>query len=174
MHARRTLPLIALAIVGFGCQPSGPNTSTPADLQANKLPPPPPATAGDAQATSDEEATIIDAYRAAHAGRDVEGMLKLYWLEGVSQETLEAVRENIGAELRYPIKAIKIEPTPPGQAAFREEGSIRWRDSLPPVAVLTVDFDISGAAPGELATSQVRLGAGRKGARLYLTATGRE
>jgi hypothetical protein len=123
-----------------------------------------------ASAASTEEEDLISAFRAAHASRDVEAMLRLYWLGGVSEEMREVVRENIGAQMRHPIKAIKLEPAPPGKPAVREEGGVRWRDSLETVALLVVDFDISRAGPGEWATQQAQLAVGRKASRLYFTA----
>jgi hypothetical protein len=126
------------------------------------------------EASADEAEILISAYRAAHASRDVEAMLRLYWLGGVSDEMRQVVHENIGAEMRHPIKAMKMGPAPPGKPAVREEGGTGWRDSLETVAVLVVDYDISRAAPGEWATQQAELAVGRKGGKLYFTAVVQE
>jgi hypothetical protein len=173
MATNRTI-LLALTAALAGCQP--PPAATRSTGGTSAAPPPPPGAADSSSGNvtaADEEAALISAYRAAHASRDVDAMLKLYWLEGVTQEMREVARENIAAEMRHPIKAMKFGP-PPAGPLVRDEGGSRWRDSLPPVAVLTVDFDVSRKAPGEWAVEQAELAVGRKGSKLYFTATVQE
>jgi hypothetical protein len=159
---------LALAVVACGCQPPASKPVGSSAGQSSLAPPPPGVAASDGLA-AEEEAALIAAYRAAHASQDVDAMLKMYWLGGVSDDMRQVVRENIEAEMRHPIKAIRFGP-PPDQPAVREEGGIRWRNSLPTVAILTVDYDVARAAPGEWATQQAELAVGRKGGKLYFTA----
>lgn len=173
-ESRMALFLAMMAVTG-GCQPPAPTAGSSASSQTSIAPPPPPPGASGATATTaDQETAVVSAYRAAHASQSVDRMLKLYCLDGVSQEMREVVRENIGAELRHPIAAMKFETVPAGKFGPTEEGGIRWRPSLDIVAVLTVDFDVSRAAPGEYATKQAQLAVGKKGSKYYFAAPVRE
>jgi hypothetical protein len=166
--------LAALAV--GGCEPS---SSAPAGAGATSppsatAPPPPPGASGNATDASDPQAALVSAYRAAHARQDVEAILKLYWLSGASDDTRAVTRENVEHELDHPIADIQIAPVPPGQPAVREEGGVRWRETLPVVALMTVNYDTSRKQAGEFAVGQAVFAVGIKSDRCYFTVPVRE
>jgi|GEM_PF-2600342 hypothetical protein len=168
---RRTVVLASALVIAVGCAPS----NRPA---ANPKSAPSAATAGvesaPAQSPGSPEAALVEAYKAAHASQNVESMLKLYWFGSADDEMRQTIRENVEAELRSPLKDIKIEPVAPGSYGPTVEGGIHWRPSLEVVAVLTANFDTSRAPPGELATQQIKLAIGRRGGKCYFTVPLRE
>jgi hypothetical protein len=110
------------------------------------------STAGSAnQSTSvasnaDPGKELVAAFRRASEQKDLEAMLKLYCWDGVDAEMRETVRGNVEGELRQPVTELEIVPADPAQHGPRVEGGIRWRPSLPVVAVLKAKY--AKAPPG--------------------------
>lgn len=173
MNDRHLIALTLGLVLVTGCQPSPAGVSTgPA---ASQGPPPPPGTASAAPAPANNAAdALLAAYEAAHASRDVEAMLKLYWFGNADAEMQQTVRENVEAELRYPLTEIKIDAVAPGKYGPTVEGGIHWRPSLEVVALLTARFDTSKAPPGELATQEIQITIGKRGSTYYFTVPLRE
>jgi hypothetical protein len=169
--SRRTCVLAAALVTAVGCAPSNRPAANPKSAPAA-------ATAGVESASAESpggpETAMVEAYKAAHASQNVESMLKLYWFGSADDEMRQTIRENVEAELRSPLKDIKIDPVAPGSHGPRVEGGIRWRPSLEVVALLTANFDTSRAPPGELATQQIKLTVGRRGGKCYFTVPLRE
>ena len=165
MNRPQLAALVWCVLVLSGCEPPA-NSSAP---QGAGGPPAPPGQAA-AVSSSDEAAqkALVDAYRAAHTKKDVEAMLRLYCFDGVADDMRQVIRENVEAELRYPITSAAIESVAPGTHGPTVEGGVHWRPSLEVVALLTVNFDTSRAAPVEYSTQQVKLTVGKKrGACLF-------
>ena len=173
MNRHKLAAICLCVLVSSGCEPPA-NSPAPQGITTTAPPPPPLGQSAAGTPAEDAHAALVAAYRAAHAKKDVAAMLKLYCFDGVSEEMRETIRENVEAELRYPIASLSIDPVAPGSHGPRVEGGVRWRPSLEVVALLTVNFDTSRAAPGELATQQVRLTIGQKDGASYFTAPVRD
>jgi len=160
--------LLVVVVAAPGCQPSVPPAANSGSPTV-----PPAATTGvvsaEPQEVSDPQARLVAAYKAAHASKDVEAMLKLYWFGSADAEMQQTIRENVEAELRCPLTDIKIEPVEPGKYGPTIEGGIHWRPSLEVVALLTANFDTSRAPVGGYHTQQVKLAVGRRGSKYYFT-----
>jgi len=178
MSSQRLVFAAALLVATGGClseQPPAGVETVPAGTEPLIPPGAPTGTAAVEPASpSSAERALINAYRAAHASQDVDAMLKLYWYGSADDEMRLTIRENVEAELRCPLKDIKIEPVAPGTHGPTVEGGIHWRPSLDVVALLTANFDTSRAPPGELATQQIKITVGRRGGRCYCTVPLRE
>ncbi len=127
----------------------------------------------------DPESQLVAAYKAAHANKDVEAMLKLYWFgdpfSGQADDEMRlTIRENVVAEMRCPLVDIKIEPADPGEHGPRVEGGVRWRPSLEVTAMVTANFDTSAKPVGGYYTERLRHGAGRRGGQCYFVVPIRE
>ena len=169
---RRDLGAVCLCILVIsGCEPPA---NAPAPQGITTTAPPPPGLSAAGTPAEDAHAALVAAYRAAHVKKDVGAMLKLYCFDGVSEEMRETIRENVEAELRYPIESLSIAAIAPRSHGPTVEGGVHWRPSLEVVALLTVNFDTSRAPPGQLATQQVRLTVGTKGGANSFTAPVRE
>jgi hypothetical protein len=125
------------------------------------------------------EAQLVEAYKAAHAKKDVEAMLALYWfgdsLSGQADDEMrQTIRENVVAEMRCPLVDIKIEPVDPALHGPREEGGIRWRPSLEVTSLLTANFDTSAQPAGGYYTERISTRVGRRGERCYFAVPIRE
>jgi hypothetical protein len=159
-----------------GCQPPPAVNVT----SSGQGPPPPPGTVAPAAVSEatvpagDKSAALLAAYRAAHANRDVDALLKMYWFDNADQEMRQTIRENAESELRCPLVSAEFAPAVPGEHGPRTEGGIRWRPSLEVVALLTAKFDTSRAPVGGFYTEQVQLTVGERGGRYYFTVPLRE
>jgi len=173
MLNQRLLFMVALLLALAGCvseQPPAGVEIAPSGAEPPNPPAAPALAAGvESASPSNAESALVDAYRDAHAKQDVEAMLKFYWFGSADEEMRLTIRENVEAELRSPLRDIKIEPVAPGTHGPTVEGGIHWRPSLEVVALLTANFDTSRAPPGELATQQIKITVGRRGGRCYLT-----
>jgi hypothetical protein len=119
-------------------------------------------------------AALIAAYKRAHANKDVEAMLSLYWFSTADEEMRQTIRENVVAAMRCPLVDVKVEPVDPAEHGPREEGGVRWGRSLPVIALLTANFDTSQAPVGGYHTQQARIMVGRRGGRYYFVVPLRE
>jgi hypothetical protein len=173
--ANHHLIVLSLGLVLFtGCQPPSP-AGVSTGPAASQGPPPPPGAASAATAPANNASdALLAAYRAAHSSRDVEAMLKLYWFGIADAEMHQIIRENVEAELRYPLTEIKLEPVAPGRHGPTVEGGNHWRPSLEVVALLTARFDTSQATPGEFATQEIQITVGKRGNKHYFTVPLRE
>src|SRR5262245_48225170 len=115
MSVRRLLPVALL--LAAGCRQADQAAVDPAlsppDSQAGVVSAP-------AREVGDSQSRMAAAYKAAHAKQDVEAMLTLYWfgdaLTGQADDEMrQTIRENVVAEMRCPLKDIKIEPVEAGQ-----------------------------------------------------------
>src|SRR4029453_18416117 len=90
--ARLALSLVLMAAVG--CEPA----KQPATKSGSA-----PATAGIESAPAGPadrlQTQLVEAYKAAHARKDVEAMLALYWFGSADDEMRQTVRENVVAEM---------------------------------------------------------------------------
>ena len=176
MNRHELTAVLLGALMACGCEPPA-KTSVPQVPPGAPAPAPPPPPTGQPAAetpSNDPHAALVAAYRAAQARKDSRAILNLYCFDGVSDDMRQTVRENVEAELRYPIKSVSVTPVAPGTYGPTVEGGIHWRPSLEVVALMTVIFDTSRAAPGELVPQQLKLTVGRKGNASYLTAPVRE
>jgi hypothetical protein len=173
-HAWAALLLGMLAATG--CQPPPASTSKP----ATTAPPPPPGSSSPAgvsiaaQPSGDKSDALLAAYRAAHANRDLQALLNLYWFGNADDEMRLTIRENAAAELRCPLVSAELTPAAPGENGPRTEGGIRWRPSLDVVAVLSAKFDTSQAPVGGYYAERLQLTVGERGGRYYFTVPIRE
>ncbi len=87
------------------------------------------------------EQDFAERYRAAHASGEVEQMLVLHWLEGVTEQDQFLLRMAIEQELTYPIKNLHFEPTAPEDDYRYEHDGRTWGPNLKPVKRLVVVFD---------------------------------
>jgi hypothetical protein len=178
MNRHELTAVLLGALVACGCEPpanvSAPRAPTGKTASAPAPPPPPPGQPAAETPSNDPHAALVAAFRAAHARKDAQAILSLYCFDGVSEDMRQTVRQNVEAELRYPIKSVSVVPTAPGSHGPTVEGGVHWRPSLQVVALLTVTFDTSRAAPGELVPQQLRLTVGKKGDVSYFTAPVRE
>ena len=176
-------------VVAAGCAPANqsPPNSDPASAAAGVVSV--PAAAVDRPETGapihtvapsrGPEAQLVEAYKAAHAKKDVEAMLALYWfgdaLSGQADEEMrQTIRENVVAEMRCPLVDIKIEPVDPAVHGPREEGGIRWRPSMEVTSMLTANFDTSAKPAGGYYTERIQARVGRRGGRCYFAVPIRE
>jgi hypothetical protein len=191
---RPTFALAIALVVAAGCAPAKQPAAKSDQANSDQ----PPATAGvvsvPAAATDrlesaapvqttaparSPEAQLVEAYRAAHAKKDVEAMLALYWfgdsLSGKADDEMRlTIRENVVAEMRCPLVDIKIEPVDPALHGPREEGGIRWRPSLEVTSMLTANFDTSAQPAGGYYTQRISARVGRRGERCYFAVPIRE
>lgn len=169
---RATAPFLLL--LAIGCQPTGEQSSsapTAAGVVAAPVAENRDAVANVAAEPKVDDgaaaAALIAAYKRAHANKDVEAMLALYWFSTADEEMRQTIRENVEAEMRCPLVDVKIEPADPAQHGPRVEGGVRWGRSLPVIALLTANFDTSQAPVGGYHTQQARIMVGRRGGRYY-------
>lgn len=125
------------------------------------------------------EAQLVEAYKSAHANKDVDAMLQLYWfgeaLSGQADDEIRlTIRENVVAEMRCPPVDIKIESVDPAEHGPKVEGGIRWRPSLEVTAMVTANFDTSAKPVGGYYTERLKAGVGRRGGRCYFAVPVRE
>jgi hypothetical protein len=162
----RTFALGPALLLAAGCvptsQPVVDSGSAPAAVAAR-------VESAPAEPPSRSEQQLVEAYKAAHAHKDAQALLALYWFGSADDEMRLTIRENVDAELRCPLIDVKLEPVKPGEHGPTVEGGLRWRPSLNVVAVLTANFDTSSAPAGGYYPSQVRQTVGRRGNRYYFT-----
>ena len=173
MQRSSAIALAASVLLALpACQPQ----AVPSGRQT-KVPGPPPLASSDTAgntAPSEPRAALMAAYRAAHERRDVAAALALYCFDGAASDVREVSRENVEHQMRHPLKEMSIAPVPADYQQVRQEGKVRWRSSLPDVAMVTARFDTSGKAPGEWAVDEAVLPVGMKSGRCYFTVPVRE
>jgi hypothetical protein len=140
MYSIRRWTLLLFLCGILGCQPSI-GAKKPASAPAARSEPVSAPTV-----SRDPKDAFMQAFRQASVNKDLEAMLQLYCFDGVDAEMRDVVRGNAKDELRQPVTDLQIVEAEPGKHGPTVEGGIRWRPSLPVVAVMKAQF--AKAPPG--------------------------
>lgn len=158
---------ISLLLVANGCEPPKKTASTNSQQSAAIPPDSTETTVGDPKAQFEA------AFRKASEAKSVDAMLKLYCFDGADAQMQQTVRENVYDEMAAAPTNLEWLEADPAKHGPREEGGIRWKPSLPVVAILKVSYP--RASPGQgLALTEATHAVGIKGGKYLITVPVRE